>query len=71
MPNDQRPSTPSHRRPDASDAGAGTPAPDTRPKDQEQLAPQGYPADRRPTDPDEIEASGLPERDKQYGSDDN
>lgn len=41
-------------------------------KDEEQLKPQGgYPADKRPTDPDAIEQSGLPERDKQYGSDDN
>jgi hypothetical protein len=30
-----------------------------------------YPADKRPTDPDAIERSDLPERDKQYGSDDN
>jgi hypothetical protein len=31
----------------------------------------GYPADKRPTDPASVEASSLPERDKQYGSDDN
>lgn len=27
--------------------------------------------DRQPTDPEAIEASDLPERDKQYGTDDN
>lgn len=41
-------------------------------KDKDQLQPQGkYPADKRPMDPDAIERSGLTERDKQYGSDDN
>ena len=41
-------------------------------KDRDQLQPQGSdPADKRPTDPDAIERSDLPERDKQYGSDDN
>jgi hypothetical protein len=39
---------------------------------RDQLKPQRkYPADKRPTDPDAIEASDLPERDKQYGGDDN
>ena len=42
-------------------------------RDRDQLQPQGskYPADKQPTDPDAIESSKLPERDKQYGSDDN
>ncbi|HEX2115362.1 MAG TPA: hypothetical protein VHM01_13225 [Alphaproteobacteria bacterium] len=42
-------------------------------RDSDQLQPQGskYPADKRPTDPDAVEASDLPERDKQYGGDDN
>jgi hypothetical protein len=41
-------------------------------RDRDQLKPQGrYPADKRPTDPDAVEASDLPERDKQYGGDDN
>ena len=34
--------------------------------------PQGSdPADRRPTEPDAVESYGVPERDKQYGGDDN
>lgn len=38
--------------------------------DRDQLEPQGYPADKRPTDPDAVERSDLRQRDKQYGSDD-
>lgn len=46
-------------------ADKGTGAPEDR-----RGAPD-YPADKRPTTPEAIERSDLPERDKQYGSDDN
>lgn len=39
-------------------------------RDRDQLQPQGYPADKPPTDADATEKSKLPERDKQHGSDD-
>jgi hypothetical protein len=41
-------------------------------KNRDQLQPQGSnPAGKQPTDPEAIERSDLPERDKQYGSNDN
>lgn len=64
-------------KPGPGQRGAFGDAPPAKPdalrryKDRDQLQPQGSPADKRSTDPDAIERSDLPERDKQYGSNDN